>query len=469
MKTKLWALLMALVLCLSVLPASVAADGTAIDTDGFLFALTDGGAIVTDPAAVPDGATVYKLNLYSRAAELRCVWPSGVRFVTSVSKSQMDDLLACDAVASVEIGTRILPADLLDDDGLMQSTLAVDVPATVGMWYKTYSTSYQFAGSLTDIKEANYTRELVGVGYARVTLTSGEVITVCADAPASGSFALLAEDHLYEGGRIGEAERTYFEGIAALAWAGDSENLQELNVLAIGDSLFDGDYLAGKEQWIGLLATECKWNFTNLGHDGWTVAYNPGVYAEGQNVRNSMYDYLFNHGDIYRFGGSNASHYRGKLYDKTPADVDLILLEGGVNDYGWGIPLGTVNDTDGSTLLGAWRLIIDKLLVDYPNAKIVFVTSWYVEGHKTVNGEERSRMDYVCHGVKELFETYYADEARFTVVDAGDPAVSGIDMASIDFRDSYSKSTTDSNHLNERGMKMMAHFMREVLNGLFAE
>ena len=470
MKIRRTAFFLVLALLLPMLFVTVSADGTGTDPENFLFAVTADGEIVTDPALVPaTGATVYRLELNSRESELRCVWPSGVRFVTSVEKSQIDGLLSCDAVESVEIGTRILPADLLNGGDLMQSELAVDVPATVGVWYKTLSASYRFAGSLVDIKPENYSRTLLGVGYARVTLTNGEVITVSAQVPKGVSFGALAEEHLYTGGRIDEAERAYFEEIVKLAWEGPSENLQGLNVLAIGDSLFDGDSISGEKQWIGLLAAECGWNLTNLGHDGWTVAYNPGAYAEGERVRNSMYDYLFNRNSIYCFGGSNASFKYGNPSEKTAEDVDLILLEGGVNDYNRGIPLGTVNDTDGSTVLGAWRLMIDKLLTDYPNAQIVFVTSWYVEGTKTVNGEERSRMDFVCYGVRELYKAHYADEERVVVVEAGDPNVSGIDMGSYNFRAAYSISTGDTNHLNERGMEMMRRFMREVLNGLFAE
>lgn len=470
MKTKILTLLLCLVLCLSALPMAVAADETGTDPDDFLFAVTEDGTIITDPALVPGtGASIYRLEISSYASELRCVWPSGVRFVTSVAKSQMDELLACDAVESVEIGTRILPADLLNDGDLMESELAVDVPATVGAWYQNGIRNYRFAGSLIDIKPENYNRRLLGAGYVRVRLTNGEVVTACTEVFGDVSFGALAEEHLYTGGRMSESERTYFEGIVARAWEGPSENLQGLNVLAIGDSLFDGDYLTGDFQWIGLLAAECGWNLTNLGHDGWTVAYNPGAYAEGDRIRNSMYDYLFNHNDIYRFGGSNASYKYGNLSGKTAADVDLILLEGGVNDYGHGIPLGTVNDTDGSTVLGAWKLMIDKLLVDYPNAQIVFVTSWYVEGTKTVDGEVRNRMDYVCHGIHALYEAHYVDEARLVLVESGDPSVSGIDMANYNFRASYAKSTSDTNHLNERGMEMMRRFMRGVLNGLFAE
>lgn len=468
MRRRLVALILALSAWLLSLPV-LADSAPATDvTEGFLFAVTGDGEIVTDPTLVPTaGATTYRLTLTSRACEVRRVWPSGVRFVTAVERTQMDALSSCDAVTSIRIGTLILPRDMLEGVTLTRAIETLDVAATVGTWYGEEGDSYLFAGSVTNIKEANYGREFVGVGYATVTLRNGKTLTVYADAVLGGTYGRMAQALLSDRNvRLTSDARTFFTDVVTTMQVA---SLYGLNVLAIGDSLFDGDYLDGKKQWIGLLATECKWNLTNLGHDGWTVAYNPQAYADGQNVRNSMYDYLFNHSDIYRFGGSNASHTRGKLYDKTAADVDLILLEGGVNDYGWNIPLGTVDDTDGSTLLGAWKLMLDKLLADYPNAQLVFVTSWYVEASKTVNGETRQRMDYVCHGIKSLIETHYADETRLTLIEAGDPAVSGIDMGSYSFRMTYAKNTSDTNHLNEKGMVLMQNFMRRELWSLLVD
>ena len=57
-------------------------------------------------------------------------------------------------------------------------------------------------------------------------------------------------------------------------------DLKGLSVLAIGDSLFDGDFLEGRQQWIALMSKACGWNLTNLGRDGWTAAYNPEAYAD---------------------------------------------------------------------------------------------------------------------------------------------------------------------------------------------
>ena len=142
-------------------------------------------------------------------------------------------------------------------------------------------------------------------------------------------------------------------------------------------------------------------------------------------------------------------------YDTYAEDVDLILLEGGTNDYGWGLPLGAVGDTGVDSLYGAYNTMVEGLLEKYPNAKIVLVTSW----HSRETGGGRSRMDYVANAMKDVKKTNYADNDRVLLLDAGDSDVSGIYMSDKAFRICYSKSANDLNHLNALGMKVMANNM----------
>lgn len=235
------------------------------------------------------------------------------------------------------------------------------------------------------------------------------------------------------------------------------EDLVDMNVLAIGDSLFHGDFLEDNQTWIALLAQECDWNLTNLGRDGWTVAYNPGAYPAGSNVRTSIYDKLMNDPN-YKYGSSGYYNY-GYPASKSNEDVDIILLEGGTNDYGWGIPLGHTFQMTEETYLGALNLIVNELLVRYPNAKVVFVTSWHNTGSKP-NGD---RMGFVADGMKALLEDNFADNARVDLIDAGNPEVTGVNMADASFRAQYGKSETDVNHLNAEGMKMMATSMLPLI------
>ena len=241
------------------------------------------------------------------------------------------------------------------------------------------------------------------------------------------------------------------------------DNLDGLDVLAIGDSLFDGDYLSSEQQWIGILAAQNNWNLTNLGTDGWTMQYNPAGYSDPAQVRTSIVNKFLNDPN-FKFGGSYGYKY-GNTAGKTNADVDLILLEGGTNDYGWGLPLGAVEDTNVDSLYGAYRTMIDGLLEQYPNAKIVMVTAWHI--NESISN--RNRMDYVANAMKNVKKINYDDNERVFVLDAGDSDVSGVYMSDKTFRISYSKSANDLNHLNAIGMKVMASNMfYELWNLLYA-
>ena len=234
------------------------------------------------------------------------------------------------------------------------------------------------------------------------------------------------------------------------------EELSGMNVLAIGSSGFDGDHLASYRTWLALLAQECGWTLTNLGQDGWTLAHNDDVYRYPEDIRQSMYNHLMNDTD-YAFGTKSSEYYNfGSFSEKSNEDVDLILVQGGVDDYVAGIPYGTLEDRVETTYLGALNLMIDKLLEQYPNAKIALVTSWYSKGVK--------RMDYSANGMKRIVATNYADNDRVMVLDAGAKAVSGVDMTDYAFLTQYGKDTSDINHLNENGMKLVAE---NILNDLW--
>lgn len=63
---------------------------------------------------------------------------------------------------------------------------------------------------------------------------------------------------------------------------------------------------------------------------------------------------------------------RADIMDKT---ADAVVVFGGTNDYGHGdAPFGTLDSEDTYTFCGAVNSLISKLLKDFPNAKIVFMT-----------------------------------------------------------------------------------------------
>lgn len=56
-------------------------------------------------------------------------------------------------------------------------------------------------------------------------------------------------------------------------------------------------------------------------------------------------------------------------YKTIPADVDYITLWFGINDSGH-TNLGTINDTTNETYYGAWNVVMEYLITNYPYAKI---------------------------------------------------------------------------------------------------
>ena len=431
---------------------------------------------VTDPLVMAKTGmkvTTYQIGLTTQKdAQLRLVSPSGIRFLTAINSDDLAALRASEVVKEIKIGTLITLQSYLEeaegkfDPAVLENYL--DVEATLDAWYPDAPVAdcNVFAGSVSDILEENYNAFFVGLGYAKITLQDGTVVMAYAanEATASASYTRLAKNLLTTGVALGKAEKAFVESVAAkYALTAREEQvlgLQGLNVLALGDSLFGGDYLQDHETWLALLAAECHWNMTNLGRDGWTVCYNPEAYDPGANVRNSIYKHLAEDAN-YKYG-STSYYNTGYATSKKAEDVDLIILEGGVNDYGWKLPLGTVNDKDGSTVLGAWMEIVDMLLVKYPNAKIMFLTSWYVEG---TNAKGASRMDYVRNGLFDLVEKVYADEERVGILDGGNPKVTGVNMADAAFRAEYGKtgSPNDTNHLGAKGMKLMAEGMLPLI------
>ena len=95
---------------------------------------------------------------------------------------------------------------------------------------------------------------------------------------------------------------------------------------------------------------------------------------------------------------------------------------------------------------------------DYPNATIVFLTTWRLSPQKR-HLDTLSSIEY-SESIIDLYEAKYADNPRIALIDAGNPAVSGVDMLNTTWRNTYS---TDSYHLKDTGMAIMADHMLPLL------
>lgn len=205
----------------------------------------------------------------------------------------------------------------------------------------------------------------------------------------------------------------------------DFEVLRGITACFIGDSLFAGHGIGKENSWINLLGEKYSMRYTNYGINGCTISACEGC---------SM--------PIVK-----------RYVEMTEEDPDLVVFEGGRNDFNKGAVIGSVDEPDESTMCGAIAIIVKGLREKYPNAKLVAVPFWDTA---TVR-DGRVSNDYVeamigaclALGV-DLINSYSAAE-------------SGINMRDADFRAKYCYVPGDVCHLNEEGMKLaMPYFEREL-------
>lgn len=443
------------------------ADGSTYTVNDALVSIEDGMKI--------DAAVV---GFASLRAEARVCKPLGLRFVTQVNLTDLAALQARENIARVEMGTLIVPK--LSVGGIGKVTF--DIVKMVGHitipmqeWYSIDEAKGEatFAGSLVNIKEENYNRAFSGVGYMKIIFSDDSEMVIYAseriDNTNTTSITAAAKRRLSTGVAYGEPKDAmkYFEE----KYEGDvmklyGEDLKGLNVLALGDSLFAGTIgYKQSTQWVNKLGLECGWNLTNLGIGSMTVSWTERNNVSQFGSKNSMYDWYFNNKNDFRWGTkavgvSPNPYFNCGDISGNAEDVDLIIFEGGCNDYGTaiGAPLGTVDSMDPATFLGAWNCITERLMEDYPNATIVFLTSWRL-APQSRHLDSLSSIEY-SESVIKLYNEKYSDNPRIALIDAGNPSVSGVDMLNAKWRDTYS---TDSYHLKDSGMNVMANNMLPLL------
>lgn len=82
----------------------------------------------------------------------------------------------------------------------------------------------------------------------------------------------------------------------------------------------------------------------------------------------------------YGIGGTNIAKVEGKTnsfverYITMDNKIDIIGVMGGTNDWGNNVPLGTIDDTNETTIYGALNLIASGLKEKYPNSYIFFMS-----------------------------------------------------------------------------------------------
>ncbi len=203
--------------------------------------------------------------------------------------------------------------------------------------------------------------------------------------------------------------------------------LNGITMNVIGDSYFKGEGLKPHYVWPGLIATKYGMKFDNKGIGGSTVSN----YVTTNNPMVDRYN---------------------KMPDNNP---QIVIIEGGRNDYNKSVPIGENSDTSTKTFKGAVNTLIDSVRKKYPDALILAVTVWEVGGKANSAGHMCS--DYG----RALIEI--CNLKGVPVYNSMEQDKIGVYMTDPDFRAEFCMKPGDISHLNAYGMmKVMPVFEKWI-------
>jgi hypothetical protein len=262
--------------------------------------------------------------------------------------------------------------------------------------------------------------------YRYITSYDNECIRLCFRSGQTSSFTPAAFPTVYcketsGAGTVASldaAAKDYASWIAESKLSSYYKSLEGLTMYALGDSYFAGDALETKYVWCSLLADKYGMKYTNKGKNGSAMSDAAAAYYP------------------------MVSRYT----DLPAAGADIILLEGGKNDFNNNVPIGSDSDTTTKTFKGALKFLIGKLQTRYPGALIICVTVWNVADTNslglTVADYGQAMLD-VCTSM------------NITCFNSMNPQNSGVDMTSDSFRSMYCLTPSDISHLNITGHRMV--------------
>ena len=211
------------------------------------------------------------------------------------------------------------------------------------------------------------------------------------------------------------------------------KSLRGLTALFIGDSLFGGHGIGKDLTWINLLATKYGMTFENHGVCGCTLSACEGGFQP----------------------------IISRYTDMPLLDADLVVIEGGRNDYNKNAAIGTQDSGDVSTYKGALGSLIRGLKDRYPRAIIAAVSFWRV-------GDRPNELGLPCGEYTAAMEEVCA-ELGVHFIRACDEESSGVYMTDPAFRTEYCWVPGDVCHLNARGMELALPFFEKELARIMSE
>ena len=111
-------------------------------------------------------------------------------------------------------------------------------------------------------------------------------------------------------------------------------------------------------------------------------------------------------GSTMTYLGTRTDAFSYNRYKELPTDADYIILKFGINDSPdhQNAPIGTIDDTTNETFYGAWNVVLEYMLNNYPNAKIgIIATNGATIDivNATINIAKKWGIDYLNEGLGE--------------------------------------------------------------------
>lgn len=169
-----------------------------------------------------------------------------------------------------------------------------------------------------------------------------------------------------------EEEASSAAGGTAFDSQSSSDPLSGKSIIAVGDGMINGHSLGEGFSWLTDIGMKHGMTYYNFGVNKSSIAYSAAAFADGNLALCRQYQ---------------------TVLDIVPS-ADIVLIEGGMNDRNYNIPIGEQTDQGDETFLGALNSLIDRYQAAYPEAKILCMTPYH--RNDVVNDLGLSDMDYAA-------------------------------------------------------------------------
>lgn len=151
-----------------------------------------------------------------------------------------------------------------------------------------------------------------------------------------------------------------------------SDPLSGKSIIAVGDGMISGHSLGEGFSWLSDIGIQHGMTYYNFGVNKSSIAYSDAAFADENLALCRQYQ---------------------TVLDIVPS-ADIVLIEGGMNDRNYNIPIGEQMDQGDETFLGALNSLIDRYQAAYPEAKILCMTPYH--RNDVVNDLGLSDADYAA-------------------------------------------------------------------------